>query len=61
MIEFACKHCGKRLVIPDESAGKKGKCPQCGTLVQVPRAAPMSENDIADLLNVDDDVPPPQP
>lgn len=36
MIEFACMHCGKQFKVKDEAAGKKGKCPQCGNMVEVP-------------------------
>ncbi len=35
-IEFRCESCSKLLRTPDESAGKKAKCPQCGTIVDVP-------------------------
>jgi len=35
-IEFRCESCTKLLRTPDESAGKKAKCPQCGTIVDVP-------------------------
>lgn len=38
MIEFACTSCGKQLKVKDEAAGKKGKCPQCGSMVEVPHA-----------------------
>ncbi len=29
MIVFPCPHCGKELKVKADSAGKKGKCPQC--------------------------------
>lgn len=35
MIEFKCPTCGKSLKVPDEHAGKKGKC-ACGAVVAVP-------------------------
>ena len=35
-IEFRCHHCAKLLRTPDESAGKKSKCPECGTIQAVP-------------------------
>ena len=38
-IEFRCPSCSKLLRTPDESAGKKAKCPQCGTIADVPGAA----------------------
>jgi hypothetical protein len=37
MIEFECNQCSKRLKVKDEAAGKKGKCPQCGVLLEVPQ------------------------
>lgn len=38
-IEFFCPGCSKLLRTPDESAGKKAKCPQCATIVDVPATA----------------------
>lgn len=35
MIELQCK-CGKKLKVPDEAAGKRGKCPTCGSLFAIP-------------------------
>ena len=35
-IEFRCASCSKLLRTPDESAGKKARCPQCGAIVDVP-------------------------
>ncbi len=29
-ITFSCEHCGKEIKAPDDSAGKRGKCPYCG-------------------------------
>lgn len=34
-IRFACR-CGKRIKMPIQYAGKKGKCPQCKKLIQIP-------------------------
>ena len=36
MIRFACGTCKERLVVPDRHAGRKGKCPKCGTINRVP-------------------------
>jgi uncharacterized RDD family membrane protein YckC/DNA-directed RNA polymerase subunit RPC12/RpoP len=36
-IEFACTQCGKQLRTPDETAGRNAKCPQCGTVMQIPQ------------------------
>ena len=35
-IKFSCA-CGCEITVKDEHAGKKGKCPACGQVVQVPR------------------------
>jgi len=35
-IQFTCGNCGKRLKVADEAAGKRGRCPGCGAVVQVP-------------------------
>ncbi len=45
-IEFTCD-CGKALKVPDEHAGKRGKCPACKNPVQIP-AAPPPEIDAAE-------------
>ena len=35
-IEFPCPICHQQVRTPDAAAGKKGKCPHCGTLVMIP-------------------------
>jgi len=35
-MKLACPHCRKSLNVPDDYAGKKGKCPACGQTVAVP-------------------------
>ena len=35
-IEFKCQGCEKKLRVPDEFAGRKAKCPNCQTILQVP-------------------------
>ncbi len=35
MISFACSSCGKQLKVKDEGAGKKVKCPGCGSVIAV--------------------------
>jgi len=39
---LSCAGCGKSLKVADEHAGRRAKCPVCGTIVNVPRAAPVS-------------------
>src|SRR5262245_49160634 len=40
MITFMCVHCSEELHVPDHTAGKRGKCPHCGKVVQIPTPAP---------------------
>jgi len=35
-IELTCTGCGKVLHLPDAADGKKGRCPHCGAILQVP-------------------------
>lgn len=35
-IEFACSHCGQPVRTPPGSAGKKGRCPHCNRIVEIP-------------------------
>lgn len=37
MIKVTCSKCGKKLQAPDESDGKKGECPDCGSVFEVKR------------------------
>lgn len=39
MIKFACEHCGQKIRVADEAAGKKGRCPKCKQEVTVPELA----------------------
>lgn len=38
-IAVVCQ-CGRRLTVAAEMAGRKGRCPSCGDLMQIPHAAP---------------------
>jgi hypothetical protein len=38
MIRFACQSCGSRFQVENKAAGKKTKCPKCGTAIVVPAA-----------------------
>jgi hypothetical protein len=38
-IEFACTTCRQTVRVGDAAAGKKGKCPHCATILQIPQAA----------------------
>jgi len=35
-IEFRCEHCDKLMRTPDDSGGKKGRCPHCKETTQIP-------------------------
>lgn len=52
MIKFACPQCGQKMNVSDDLAGKKGKCPKCSAVLEVP-AGPEEEltfSDDNDLL-----------
>ncbi|MDB5305043.1 MAG: hypothetical protein JWM97_2592, partial [Phycisphaerales bacterium] len=36
MIKFVCANCGERLSVPDAHGGKKGACPTCHAVNQIP-------------------------
>ena len=38
MITFTCGQCNTAIQVPDEHAGRKGRCPGCGTVVTIPPA-----------------------
>ena len=38
-IAVSCKGCGKRFRAPAAAAGRRGKCPQCGAVIEVPHAS----------------------
>lgn len=43
MIGFNCGNCGKRFEVQDTSAGKTGRCKQCGALMKIPAASAVFE------------------
>ena len=36
MIHFQCEHCGHAVRVPTRYAGKKGRCPACKNIVDIP-------------------------
>lgn len=44
-ISFACTGCGRNLQTPDSMAGKKGKCPHCNAVMQIPAASSADDAD----------------
>src|SRR5688572_2786388 len=51
-IEFRCTNCNKLLRTKDDTAGKQAKCPECGTVLQIPMTSTAAPE-------VTTDVPPP--
>lgn len=49
MIRFTCQECGRPVRVPDALAGKKGRCPHCKQVIQVPVAEPPPTGEVADL------------
>lgn len=43
MIEFYCQHCFEVVSTADETAGKKGRCPHCREIMQIPMASQMKQ------------------
>jgi len=39
MIKFSCPHCGKKLQVSEENAGRTGSCQVCGKQVTAPQAS----------------------
>jgi hypothetical protein len=44
-IKFQCVECGCEVKVPDEAAGKRGKCPQCSAVNDVPKPMDASSDD----------------
>ena len=42
-IEFRCTQCNRLLRTKEEAAGKKAKCPECGTILDVPSSSAPQE------------------
>lgn len=36
-IEFQCPECNNKIIVSDEMAEKRGKCPRCNGIIKVPR------------------------
>lgn len=35
-MQVTCSNCQTKIRVPDSAAGKKGKCPKCGTIIAIP-------------------------
>lgn len=51
MIKFHCKNCDQRISVPENHAGKKGRCPKCKSIVVIPKIK------TADSLNDQRNIP----
>ncbi|MCA9106338.1 MAG: DUF4190 domain-containing protein [Planctomycetales bacterium] len=71
-ISFTCSSCGRNLKTPDEMAGKKGKCPHCQAVMEIPlksegaasgpwKEAPSPADDLFGNLGSTSAPPPPKP
>ncbi|CAN5192898.1 hypothetical protein BH11PLA2_BH11PLA2_13680 [soil metagenome] len=58
-IKVSCNSCGGVLHAPDDSAGKRGRCPTCGTILAIPADAPRVAAEAAPPPGLG--VPAPQP
>ncbi len=45
LIQFSCSFCGRQIKMPREYAGRKGKCPQCKSVLVVPESTPAAPPD----------------
>jgi hypothetical protein len=58
-ISLACD-CGKKLTVKDDLAGKKVKCPNCGTILRVPEASAVSPGPSAEAPPEQEELPRPK-
>lgn len=40
-LQFPCPGCGRQLQVPEEAAGRQGKCPSCGMIFTIPSGGPL--------------------
>ena len=55
MIRFACPHCHQGFHVEDKAAGRKTKCPKCGTAISVPT---LTATDTPSPFGLLDELPP---
>ena len=49
MIRFTCELCGKSVRTRDEYVGKKGRCPACRAVINIPRPPNAGQNNVSSL------------
>ena len=47
-IKFACESCGRELKVRDDAAGKRVRCPDCSTMIEIPAADAAMDAEIVD-------------
>jgi predicted Zn finger-like uncharacterized protein len=59
MIRFNCDHCGAAFRVAQDKAGRKGRCPKCKGVMQIPKAHLEPEEDIYSFADdaVDEQTP----
>ncbi|MCA9187238.1 MAG: RDD family protein [Pirellulaceae bacterium] len=60
-IEFSCNGCMRMLRVPDEAAGKKSRCPGCGTVTRIPEpvmATALGASPTSSISSLDMEEPP---
>src|SRR5437868_1643461 len=58
---IVCNHCQTTNRVPESAAGKRGKCPKCGTILDIPAeppAAPTPPPDPSDAATLESAPPP---
>src|SRR5438270_8920383 len=60
-VSFGCHNCGKQLQARDEFAGRRLKCPGCGTILTIPGGAAAAPPPPARAVFHDEPAPPPPP
>jgi RsiW-degrading membrane proteinase PrsW (M82 family)/phage FluMu protein Com len=62
-LSIVCSQCGKTLRAPDEMAGKRARCPNCKTAVDIPVPEPDPVFDSVDdgTYGIAQEAPPPRP
>jgi len=50
-VAFQCHACGKQLRVPEEKAGRKGRCPMCSALIRIPNSTAPS-HPVEEILEV---------
>lgn len=55
-IDVKCWDCGKSIQVQEKFAGKKGKCPVCGKVIEIPDPNKVVESHFDVNIDVDDEA-----